>query len=465
MTFADPAASAAEAPVRAHHFYLAVWRWHFYAGLFVIPFLLTLAVTGTIMMLATGASNQLGNVPNVAAVGARAPVSQQAEAALASVPGGTLDQYVAPEAADRPAFFAIERGDAVMSVAVDPYTAEVLTAQDKTSTLYAIANRIHGTLLLGDTGDRIVEAAASLTLVLVATGLWMWVPRAGLRACLVPNVTARGRTLWKSLHGVLGTWVSVFLVLFVVSGLAWSGVWGAKFVQPWASFPADKSASAHLSDVTHASMNHAGHQDVPWGLEQTPMPASGGDAGRQAVARPVTLDAVTAWAAANGFDGQYKVTLPDGETGVYSVMAEVQNEDGVAPWQDRTLHIDRYTGNVLADIRYADYAPLAKAMAWGIGLHKGLVGTWNFVLNLVVTASIAAICITGAVLWWKRRPAGAGRLAAPPMPREMPLWKGAVLVGLVICMAFPMAGLTLLTVLALDWAILSRIPQLKRALS
>ena len=27
-------------------FYLAAWRWHFYAGLYVVPFLIMLAVTG-----------------------------------------------------------------------------------------------------------------------------------------------------------------------------------------------------------------------------------------------------------------------------------------------------------------------------------------------------------------------------------------------------------------------------------
>lgn len=31
-------------------FYAAVWRWHFYAGLYVIPFLVVLAVTGLIML-------------------------------------------------------------------------------------------------------------------------------------------------------------------------------------------------------------------------------------------------------------------------------------------------------------------------------------------------------------------------------------------------------------------------------
>lgn len=30
--------------------YRAVWRWHFYAGLFVLPFLISLAVTGALYL-------------------------------------------------------------------------------------------------------------------------------------------------------------------------------------------------------------------------------------------------------------------------------------------------------------------------------------------------------------------------------------------------------------------------------
>lgn len=30
--------------------YRAVWRWHFYAGLYVVPFLVMLAVTGLMML-------------------------------------------------------------------------------------------------------------------------------------------------------------------------------------------------------------------------------------------------------------------------------------------------------------------------------------------------------------------------------------------------------------------------------
>ena len=47
----------------------------------------------------------------------------------------------------------------------------------------------------------------------------------------------------------------------------------------------------------------------------------------------------------------------------------------------------------------------------------------------------------------------------------MPLWKGGAVLMLVIGAAFPLAGATLLSVLALDWLIVGRIPALKRYLS
>ena len=47
-----PTNSAAQQDAAASsRLYRAMWRWHFYAGLYVIPFLLMLAVTGFFMML------------------------------------------------------------------------------------------------------------------------------------------------------------------------------------------------------------------------------------------------------------------------------------------------------------------------------------------------------------------------------------------------------------------------------
>ncbi len=461
MTKSDPSAAPAVNP-----FYFAAWRWHFYAGLFVIPFLVMLALTGAVMMIYSGVGNELGQAPNVTPSGQALPVSAQARAAAAAVPGGMLTTYIAPESATRPAFFELSKDGASFAVSIDPYTGKVLGATDEATTIRALAEKIHGTLLIGTAGDRLIEAAASLTLLLIATGLYLWWPRrSGLAAAFVPKLAARGRGFWKELHKTTGIWIAGFLTLFMLSGLAWTGIWGDSFVKPWSSFPAEKWDNVPLSDLTHASLNHSPLHEVPWGLELTRLPASGSSAGTPAVPQPVVLDTVAQWAAANGFKGQYKLALPMSETGVYSVSVDARNGDGFTPSDDRFVHIDQYTGNILADIRYADYKPVAKLMAWGIGLHKGMAGTWNFVFNLVYIALVLLLCVSGVVMWWKRRPAGAFRLAAPPMPRDLPLWRGAILTGLVIALAFPMAGVVLICVLAADLLVITRVPALKRAFS
>ena len=70
---------------------------------------------------------------------------------------------------------------------------------------------------------------------------WLEKTRAGKAlSAFVPNLKARGRALWKSLHVVVGFWMSLLLVVFLISGLSWAGVWGGMLVQAWSSFPAEK---------------------------------------------------------------------------------------------------------------------------------------------------------------------------------------------------------------------------------
>lgn len=444
--------------------YFAAWRWHFYAGLFVIPFLSILAITGASMLWIAWVDGRDGERTPVVQQELLMPVSTQAEAALAAIPQGTLKQYVAPRTADLAALFRVDHdGDATM-VAVDPYTATVIETFPRRSGWYDFFDGIHSDLMLGVTGDRMLETAASLSLVLIATGLYMWWPReAGWRTALVPSFR-RGRAMWKSLHGVVGIWLSLFLVFFLISGLAWAGIWGGKMVQAWSQFPAEKWDNVPLSDDIHASMNHD-RREVPWALEQTRMPASGSDAGIAGVTTAVTLDTVDALARKIGFDARYQLNVPQSETGVWTLSRDSMNTDSVDPMSDRTVHVDQHTGKILADVRFEDYSLAGKAMAVGIALHMGTLGFWSVIANSIVCLSVLFLCASSIVLWWKRRPASAHRLSAPPMPKELPLWQGAVLVGLGISMAFPMAGLALLTVLTFDLLILSRLPTLRRRLT
>ncbi len=461
MTTTDTNAQPAGA---AQKLYRAAWRWHFYAGLVVIPFLTTLAVTGMAMLWIAWIDGRDGARTEVTPQEISQPVSTQAEAALAAIDGGVLKQYIAPRTDDVVALFRVDQGDDAIMVAVNPYTAMVVETFPRRSGWYDFFDGIHGDLMLGLTGDRILETAASLCLVIVATGLYMWWPRnGGWRRSFIPSFS-KGRSLWKSLHGVVGMWVSIVLVFFLISGLAWAGIWGGKMVQAWSQFPAEKWSNVPLSDKTHASMNHE-RREVPWALEQTPLPASGSSEGADGVAGRVTIDTVDALAREIGFDARDQLNLPSGDTGVWTLSRDSMSVDSTNPTTDRTVHVDQYTGNVLADVRYADYSLAGKAMAVGIALHMGTLGLWSVLANTVVCLAVIFLCVSSLVLWWKRRPAKAGRLAAPPMPQEMPLWQGAALVGFGVSMAFPMAGVALLTVLAIDTLILARIPKLRAVLS
>lgn len=448
----------------ANKLYFAAWRWHFYAGLFAIPFLAVLAFTGMMMLWIAWIGGRDGERTPVMAQDRVMAVSAQADAAVAAIPDGTLKQYVAPRSDDVAALFRVDAGGDATMVAVNPYTAQVIDTFPRRSGWYDFFDSIHSDLKLGVAGDRMLETAASLAMVLVATGLYMWWPRnAGWRRALVPGL-GRGRGLWKSLHGVVGIWISLFLVFFLISGLAWAGIWGGKMVQAWSQFPAEKWDNVPLSDETHASMNHD-RKEVPWALEQTPMPASGSDAGAAGVTGAINIDSVDAFARQIGFDARYQLNLPSGGSGVWTMGRDSMNTDSTDPMSDRTVHIDQFTGKVLADVRYADYSLAGKAMAVGIALHMGTMGLWSVLANTLVCLSVIFLCVSSVVLWWKRRPSGAGRLSAPPMPAELPLWQGAVLVGLAVSMAFPMAGLALLSLLVFDLLVLSRLPALRRSLT
>ncbi len=197
------------------------------------------------------------------------------------------------------------------------------------------------------------------------------------------------------------------------------------------------------------------------------MPASGSVAGEAGIdpSNPLTLDTVDRFAREIGFTKRYQLSLPQGATGVWTLGHDSMSNDGPNPTADRTVHIDAYSGNILADVRYEDYSLFGKFMAVGIALHMGTMGLWSVLANTVFCLAVVFLCVSAIVLWWKRRPAGVSRLAAPPMPKDMPLWRGAVLVGLAVSMAFPLAGLTLLAVLVLDALLLSRVPMLKRLLT
>jgi uncharacterized iron-regulated membrane protein len=169
----------------ADRFHRAVWRWHFYAGLLVLPLLIWLALTGGLFVFKTRIDGyfhrDLLTVPSTPAASAASAARQAPDAivaaALAAHPG-TWFKYVPAARADA----SVEVGVATaagerLSVYVDPRDARVLGhLSDQGSVAWTI-RRLHSLKILGPVARGFIELAAGWAVLLVATGVYLWWPR------------------------------------------------------------------------------------------------------------------------------------------------------------------------------------------------------------------------------------------------------------------------------------------------
>ncbi|MGJ3257645.1 MAG: PepSY-associated TM helix domain-containing protein [Alcanivorax sp.] len=440
---------SASAPSRAGRFYRAVWRWHFLVGVLVLPFLFLLAFSGLLMLLSKPLDTALNQSLQTVEAGADPlPASVLLQTVEQQYPHAAVKLYLPPQGADQSARFSLQphfhaghggHHAPATVVYLNPYTGELLGDHDPAASLYARIKEFHGSLFLGDLGDALIEIAAGLAVLMIITGLYLAWPKGGLRV-LMPSRSLRNREDWRGWHLSIGWLIALPLLFFLISGLAWTNIWGGQLVQPWGSLPGtgfDASKGTPTVVQEHASMNEAGLHRVPWAVEQTPMPQS--TPGNH----PLRLDAVVSEARSQGF-GNFRVHFPQQDSGVWTVSATTIAGDLTNPGDERILHLDQSTGQVLQDIRFADYPAMGKAMAASIPFHQGDLGLWNWLLNLLLVTLILALTLTGGLLWWKRQ-----SRRAPPRSEPAPARTVAAIM-LVIAVAFPLSAAALLAIILVD---------------
>lgn len=439
-----------------------IWRWHFWAGLIVAPFLLILSLTGAIYLF----NDELNDAfyPNLRFVQPHTtsvPTSALIRAALAAHPGA-VSRIDLPDAADRPAVVFVTPGQgAPLRVHVDPGTGRVLGSLDPARTLVGWADAMHSSLTIGTLGDRIVELAACWALVLIATGVFLWWPRGRwqLAGTLWPRLSGQGRRFWRELHGPVGLWTMGLIAFLIVTGLPWAGIQGDVLQRASAAAGVGYPASFRAHNAPDSVSMKAALGEAPWTLEAAPMPRSHGGADAAAHtghvghdAPPPTDDAaaitgvdrVTALLADRGLAGGYRLHLPSGPAGVYAAYTYPDQPEG-----QRTIYVDRYSFRQIGpEVRFADYGWVGRATELGVQIHMGnYFGRANQLLMLVPCIGIWLLTISGVAMWWKRRP--RGMIGAPPSI------SGARLggVGATLALAgilLPLFGLSLIVLATID---------------
>ncbi|MCP1441893.1 putative iron-regulated membrane protein [Pseudomonas sp. GGS8] len=442
------------------NFYNLAWRWHFYAGLFVAPFMVMLALTGIVYLFKPQLDPLMyGSLLNIPAGHHAVAADDLLKRVKEAYPQGRIKQYLPPVNAERSAQFVVINEGHELNVFIDPYHGDILGEQDAKKNLQAVARSIHGELMIGTVGDRLVELAAGWGVVLVVSGVFLWWPRGQYAGVLWPRLSRRGRVLWRDLHAVTGFWGAAFLLVMLLSGMTWTGFWGKQYADLWNRFPVAMWNDVPKSDVEARSLNSATRQTVPWAMENTPMPMSGDHAEHMAHASTqtgpavptISLQDVQNIAVQRKVEPGYSITFPTTATGVFTLAVFADD-----PRNDATLHVDQYTGNVLADVRWQHYSNVARATEVGVMLHEGkMFGPFNQIIVLLICLMILLSAVSGVVIWWKRRP--QGKFGVPPLRHDLPKWKTAMVIMFALAVMFPLVGASLVVVWLLDWGLLSRL--------
>ncbi len=467
----ESAVTRPSTPAPAGPLYRAVWRWHFFAGLFVAPFAVFLAVTGSLYLWKPQFEEwRYHDLFNVAVPAQPAPVSADAQlaAARAAFPALNPVQFMPAAAPGRSAEvqFGAPRGADKVSVFVNPYTGAVLGQIDDATRPMRILHDLHGTLLAGTAGEIIIELAATWSFVLLVSGLYLWWPRPfTVRGFLLPRLGAGRRVLLRDLHAVPAVWLSGFTLFLLATGIQWTPVGGkwsrtlAEFAGEWQ--PKETQASAHRSELlggwspyldSRVKAEHVAQVASTPPVISDPHAEHRAGGGRY-VDDParISLERVIAIAAERKVTDAYAIALPQSPTGVYSVLT-----DRNRAFTRAYVHLDQYSGKVLADIRFGDFGTVGKFYSYGIIAHEGqLFGLANQLLGLVTCLGIIGLAVTGVAMWWSRRP--AGRLAAPEAPRLFSLSRGAVIIAIALSALLPLMGASLAVLLLLDWMFGSRL--------
>jgi len=418
--------------------YATIWRWHFYAGLFVLPFVLILSVTGSIYLFKPQIDRWEERAYRGLSTRGSVSADRQLAAAMAVYPGARFHHYRLPEHPGDAAMIQLGLADGRQcEVYVSPQ-GRVLGSLDPETRISATVARIHGSLLLGRWGDWLVELAASWTIVLILTGLYLWWPRPfRLAGSLWPRLSLRGRPLLRDLHRVTGFWIAGLVLLMLASGLPWAGAWGGafKWVRTELGLVAGRpdwkiGAGGGHGSHDHGAMAMTMASATPAG--GLPLAAFVAKAEGERMAFPVLVLPPRA---------PQRFGPPTGD--VWTVKSEAQNRP-----LDRQVTYDPVTGAETGRSGFADKHVIDRIVNTGIAWHEGqLFGFANQLLGVATAIALMAISALGAMMWLKRRP--RGEVGAPPAAQGA--WTRGPIVALVVAgVLLPLFGLSALALALLD---------------
>lgn len=441
-------------PGTASQVYRTIWRWHFYAGLFVLPFIITLSLSGTLYLFKPQIERWEERAFQGLSTAQSVAPHQQVEAALAGHEGARFLDYRLPERTGDAAMVRLalpdEGGVREMFVAPD---GEVLSSLVPGDRIMALVKRIHSEVLIGKAGNWLVELAAGWAILMIVSGLFLWWPRGrGVAGVLWPRLIGGKRVFWRDLHAVTGFWVSVLALVLLLTGLPWTDVWGSAFAKVrsemgWVKGGSPWAVEAQKSDAVDPHAGHGAHH------------LAGSVSDDDGAFSPAVLDVMVLRARAEHLAFPAIVTPPGapGRFGMPGVMAWTIRSDAANVPLQQTARLDLSGQKQLSHERFGDSHVIDRVVGYGIAWHQGqLFGPLNQAIGVLTAGGLMTLAVSGFVMWRRRKP--ADRLGAPPATGKPAGGIVAILLGLALLL--PLVALSLVLIWLIERLAFPRLPRL-----
>ncbi|MFN8415456.1 MAG: PepSY-associated TM helix domain-containing protein [Cytophagaceae bacterium] len=301
----------------------------------------------------------------------------------AALPGKHIHavQYTSPKHAVKAIYYSQEEGYYDI-VYINPYSGKVLKVRDEARDFFRIVLWGHFYLFLpADIGQNIVGIVTLGFLVLVISGLFLWMPKK--RNQVSDRLKVKWGASWRrvnfDVHQVVGLYTLLFSLVFIITGLMWCYEWFRKGSyevasgHPWKEYYEPASVKNRTDSIAY-------------------------NANAQ-------VDKIYYWMQQEYGYGAIEVHFPESDTGC---IAANFNPDHSTFWQIDYRYFDMYTLKELSvDHLWGRFQPENKAdiiFRMNYDIHVGAIaGLPGKIIAFITSLLIASLPVTGFLLWKGRR--------------------------------------------------------------
>lgn len=350
-----------------------IFQLHLWSALTVGLVLLVVAVTGALMVFRPELDPQFNRgLFAVTPRGSRLPLDPLVAAARQNHPEARVDFVRIRAEADASVEVAFLDKQVVF---VDPYVGGVLGLRGRYEGFFGRCEQWHRFLLFGAVGKIVVRAGAMLTVVVLLTGFYLWLPPVlrALKNGLRLNFQLKGRAWYFNLHKAVGIYAGGVVLVSALTGLPQSFDWMEHGTyKGWAAAPAPPA----LFSTLPTGATPSGRGTLQSWLEQAQRVLPG--------ASTLVI---------------YHPRKPEAAVEIFAISPGAMHDNARS-----YLFLDSHTGAILRHTPYAESTAGVKFYLLCRSLHYGQFGGYvgRFLL-LGGTLAVPLLVFTGCAMFFRRR--------------------------------------------------------------